>query len=128
MFTFSVSVVLVIVLFTLTNAHPRRHNHRKINLEDNFLSSKNFKEDQPILRPISVIEIPELMAKGRYYQPDFVVLKRCDYESGYCKGEGYCLRETDHEKLFVEFKNLDNDEITTVRLSNHLECACVPCS
>ncbi|XP_022191210.1 uncharacterized protein LOC111049445 [Nilaparvata lugens] len=117
------------VIFVCLQIVDSRAIIKKVSYEDNKKASQYYEENsywEPIDRAISTKEMDNMTGN---YDPSFVVLSRCDYASGFCRGNSgnkKYLREIIKkvQSVEVQFKNMANGNIVTVVLENHTECGC----
>ncbi|RZF39591.1 hypothetical protein LSTR_LSTR001112 [Laodelphax striatellus] len=120
----SAMIVGAIVMFLCFRVADCRPIRRELSYEKNHDASADFGHWEPIRRAISTKTMANMSSN---YDPAFVVLSRCDYQSEYCRGNGANqahLREKSWEVVRVWFLDLDTLKEVYVDLKNHTECTC----
>ncbi|XP_022196247.1 uncharacterized protein LOC111053638 [Nilaparvata lugens] len=108
---------------------------RFISHKQNLNQSAEFRCHRPDRRAISVRDIHQIPKLNRIVIPPYVVLMRCDSQSGCCPGPACCAPK--HKRwLTVEFeyeqrkpgqRQRGEHGWQNVTLEEHTECNCIPC-
>ncbi|RZF39593.1 hypothetical protein LSTR_LSTR001114 [Laodelphax striatellus] len=106
---------------------------RFISHKQNFNQSAEFRCHRPDRRAISVRDIHQIPKQNRIVIPPYVVLQRCDSQSGCCPDPACCAPKH-KRRLTVEFEFAQRQPQgrtehgwQNVTLEEHIECACIPC-
>lgn len=130
----NLSLFLYFVLF-MSNIFRSTRSIKQIDFRANYINSNSFRCGDPQPRSFPVYELTGAeFAEGLSYVPDFVVLHRCQHDSGCCMNRARtfgCLPDPDHvEMIQMQFQVKPANRIggrpdlKYLTVKNHTKCYC----